>query len=537
MQSMDGSEAFRKAISRAAGPIGIIGAVGGFIGDIIQPLGNFAPYVAAISLVGAILAFAWMIYERRRKGQDIYDTLAAGLFIVFAASAVIFAVWSIVFAVGPRDGYLASNIEPVAEMQARLLGIQRDVGEIKQTTQLTATRVAESLSVASVSATAQAQGFAGLQQQFAALQAGQALVPNPSTPQEWYSNARVYQLRGDTANAIKAYEGYLQFNLDYVDPYLEYADLLKATEGMARTREMIGARYNERRDNATLDLVSARLLDDAKERLTRYTALAARAPQFGQVWYELGQEYDRALGASPTSDLLNKQAEAYTTLFKLEQDAQGYSRYFIDKRLAETNLTEARKRVDALANARGTLGTVDMQILQYNDGVQIIFILTEPNAQQLLFSIDDPIPSHDTGKTAVGDKSYVNPSITRLKLPVGDHTLYVQFIDANGTPSKVFSKTFKVSAVGVNVTQQPPDFSTNTIPAVFTVSVHDAADTDLFTYKYSIDSDKLDQSQFGAGLAAITVKGLIAGDHIFYVQAVNAEGKATDVVQVPFTIK
>ena len=30
---------------------------------------------------------------------------------------------------------------------------------------------------------------------------------------------------GDTANAIKSYEGFLGFRLEYVDPYLEYTAL------------------------------------------------------------------------------------------------------------------------------------------------------------------------------------------------------------------------------------------------------------------------------------------------------------------------
>ena len=54
----------RRAIARAAAPVGIIGAVGGFIGDIILPLGNFAPYVALISLLGAIASFIFLLIER-----------------------------------------------------------------------------------------------------------------------------------------------------------------------------------------------------------------------------------------------------------------------------------------------------------------------------------------------------------------------------------------------------------------------------------------------------------------------------------------
>ncbi len=176
--------AFRRAFARAAAPIGVIGAVGGFIGDIIQPLGNFAPYVAPLSLIGAILSFIFLVIERRRKGHDVWDTLSAGLFVMFTASTVIFAVWSVVFAAGPERGYLATNIEPIGQVQAQLLGLQKDVTDIKTTVQASEAQIV-------VSATAQAQGFADLQKAFAELQAGQGtLVANPKTPQECYSNAR-----------------------------------------------------------------------------------------------------------------------------------------------------------------------------------------------------------------------------------------------------------------------------------------------------------------------------------------------------------
>ena len=272
----------RRAIVRAAAPIGVIGAVGGFIGDIIQPLGNFAPYIALLSLLGAIASFIFLLIERRRKGHDVWDSISAGLFVMFAGSTVIFATWSVVFAAGPERGYLATNIEPIGQVQTQLLGLQTDVTEIKTTVQASETQII-------VSATAQAQGFADLQKAFAQLQAGQGtLVANPSTPQDCYSNARLYGLRGDTANALKAYECYFGFNLEFVDPYYEYTALLNATQGIAQTRKTIDDMQRARPDSATLELIATRLLDAPADRIQRLTALAARSPQYGPVFDELG---------------------------------------------------------------------------------------------------------------------------------------------------------------------------------------------------------------------------------------------------------
>lgn len=545
------SPTVQKAFSRAARPIAIIGAVGGFIGDIIQPLGDFALWIAILSFVGALIALIWMIILRKRAGQEIWDTVAAGAFVLCVGSFVVFAVWTFVFSVGPSRGYLATNIEPIGQLQAQLLGLQTDVTEIKETTTVTATRVAEQGSTQSAQATAQAQevgiqaaaataqakGFADLQSQFATLQQGN-IITNPTTPQEWYSNARLYQLKGDTANAIKAYEGYFQYGLDFVDPYLEYSALVSATDGAARARERVNDYYNADKTNPTLDLVSARLLDSPDERLARYTAIATRAPQFGPVFYELGLEYDRALGAASTADLIKKQGDAYTTLLQLEKDTQGYTRYYIDKSLADKNLASAQQRFDAMAQARNVTGTVDALVYQYNDGMQFIIVLSEAGIKKLLFDIDNPTPTRDTGTTTLGSTTVPNVNIGKIPLPVGEHTLYLQYIDANDVPSKVFEKKFTVRPVFATFQQQPLDFSDNTFPGTFLVGVTGAPTETFYTYKWSIDSDALDNELLGAAMTGIQVKGLKAGEHVLYVQAVPQDGSEPfKVEEIPFEVK
>src|ERR671933_1758023 len=156
----------RKAISSAIPLVTIIGAVFGFIGDVLEPLGNFAVPVAALSFAAALVTFVLFILMRRRKGDEAWESPVAAALVISTASTVIFTFWSLVFAAAPERGYLASNIEPIAQIQAQLLGLQKDVGEIKQTTTASATQVAVSATQVVVSATAQAQGFADIQAAF-----------------------------------------------------------------------------------------------------------------------------------------------------------------------------------------------------------------------------------------------------------------------------------------------------------------------------------------------------------------------------------
>jgi hypothetical protein len=314
--------------------------------------------------------------------------------------------------------------------------------------------------------------------------------------------------------------------------------LVKATEGIVRARERIDAYYNADTTSPTLDLASARLLDSADERLARYIAIAERAPQYGPVFYELGMEYDRALGAAVTTDTVQKQGDAYSTLLNLEKDVQGYTRFFIDKTLAEKNLTAAQQRFDAFGQARNVMGQVNVFVYQYNDGMQFIVSLAEDGIKKLLFDVDNPTPTRETGTTNAGGVTRPNMTIGKIPLPVGEHTLYLQYIDANDVPSEVIEKPFTVRQVFATFQQQPVDFSTNTYPGTFSIGVTGVPLETFYTYKWSIDSDALDNEQLGAAMGGISVTGLKAGDHILYLQAIAQDGSKTyDIEEIPFTVQ
>ena len=524
----------RKAVVRAGVFVSISGSVFGFIGDVLQPLVDLAPIVAGLSFLGTLVALIWIVRLRRQQGRLEWDSAAGGLFMFCLASTGVFVVLSVVFAAGPEQGYLASSNEGIAQFQTALLHLQQDVSVVKQTTQVTQEDVV-------AVATAQARGFDEVQRSFAALQVGQGnLVSQPGTPSEWYSNARLYQLRGDTANALTAYEGYFKFKLDYLDPYAEYVALLTSTAGIARAREAIAALQVAQPDSLPLQLIAIRLIDTAPDRLARLIELTNRAPQFAPAFKDLGDAYARSLSGSPTADRLQKLAAAYETLFQLEE-AQAFSRYFIDKAAAEQQLKEARATQESLAAASQTLSRVEFNLYPYYNGVQISVILPEVgNARQLLIGFDAAEPLTDTGHIASGAQTFVNTSIGPVALPVGEHTIYARYIDANGVASPVYSQTFRVDPIAITVQQPPADFSTGKRSALFTAGVLHAALTDIWTYKYSVDSGALDQRVDGSVMTAITIDDLTLGAHTLYLQATHEPDAdpptATPVITYPFTI-
>jgi hypothetical protein len=525
----------RKATARAVVLVSIVGATFGFVGDVLQPLVDIAPIMAALSLGGVLIALVWLMRIRRQQGAVAWDSPAGGLFIFSLGSLGVFAVLSVVFAAGPERGYLASSNEGIAQFQAALLNLQQDVTVVKQTTQTTQQDVV-------VIATAQARGFEDVQRSFASLQAGKGtVIDQPQTPQEWYSNARLYQLRGDTANALTAYEGYLKFKLDYLDPVAEYVGLLTATAGIAKARETIETLRADQPGSLTLELIAIRLLDAAPDRLTRLIDLTTRAPQFAPAFKDLGDAYARSLSGGPTADRLQKLAGAYDTLFQLEK-AQAFSRYFIDKAAAEKQLTEARNTQDSLAKAAQIFSNVEFYLYTYYNGVQVSVVLPEVgSARQLLIGFDAVEPLTDTGRMGTGAQTFVNTSIGPVVLPVGPHTIYARYIDANGVASPVYSQTFRIDPIAITFQQPPADFATGKRSALFSVGVLNDDLSGLWAYKYSVDSARLDQIITGTVMTPITIENLTPGEHMLHIQAAraaaNAKASTTPVVEYPFTIK
>ncbi|RVD52486.1 methyl-accepting chemotaxis protein, partial [Mesorhizobium sp. M2D.F.Ca.ET.140.01.1.1] len=73
---------------------------------------------------------------------------------------------------------------------------------------------------------------------FAQLSAQGGAIADPTRPDEFYHNARVYELAGDMLNARRAYLAFAGFNVDAIDPYTRFATLLRVQDGKAGAREV-----------------------------------------------------------------------------------------------------------------------------------------------------------------------------------------------------------------------------------------------------------------------------------------------------------
>jgi hypothetical protein len=171
------------------------------------------------------------------------------------------------------------------------------------------------------------------------------------------------------------------------------------------------------------------------------------------------------------------------------------------------------------------------------DGLIISLALPSNETERVLFSIDDPQPKIDNGRSTAGQLTIANNSIGPIPHAKGAHTLYVQYIDAAGNGSEIYNFEYEIDDIVLNFNQQPYDFETEGIPAIFTMFVVDGDTNALYSYAYSVDSKALDQSVDGVAEAGvIQLQKLEPGEHILYVQA-ESPSDQTGIVTFPFTIE
>lgn len=169
----------------------------------------------------------------------------------------------------------------------------------------------------------------------------------PEEPYEYYANARVYELRGDAANAVRMYEKYLTFSPEYVDPHYQYQRYLRATEGRMAAREIYNEMKFDRPDDRVLQFAAA-LLQSPTQRKAQLEAFVAEYPDFAPALYALSLDFSqRRLGSQTTADK-RRERELLEDFTALHQDGQ-YVKYFIDKPAAESEIQDTEERLAALS--------------------------------------------------------------------------------------------------------------------------------------------------------------------------------------------
>ncbi len=383
----DRSQRVWRQASRVAVPIG---GVGGFCGDVLTPLGPWVAYLAIVfSLLTLVTGAIWFGVKKRQIKRALADgridddefnnIMSNGKWItVFAFSLVSSLVFAVFFvgqkvfaATEPSKGVLANVVPAIGDLQSWMLKLEAsnqriEKGNLEIKEQLTG--VNAKLDAMSM----RLQAFGN----------NSAVIESPSGPEDFYFNARHFEMQGDLPKARQAYLSYMKSNLPYLDPHLSLSNLIKLQDGKQTALETYSMFIQTAAPSGIL--ARALLLED-KPRLSALNQLSKDFPEFAPTFYYLSKEYAAPERGQQTLENLKAERAALETFESLDNRGL-FSKYFIDKRIAIGLQNEARSRSRKFSNMQDKYldAGAKIKILPSENGWEGVIVLPYDGAEVLV---------------------------------------------------------------------------------------------------------------------------------------------------------
>ncbi|MER9103975.1 methyl-accepting chemotaxis protein [Mesorhizobium sp. M0848] len=469
----------RASLSRTGKWAGSVAFIGGAVSDILNPLAPFAAYIALIAAVAAIIIAIAIVLRLVLAARAL-----PALIFATTAAAVAGGVYGLQQQTNAQNGVIASLVpaiaglqqsmgivtEKVAKIEQTVTQTQKTVEQVKQSTDTVAKKTDEIASAqqqqtqqtAEVQKTTEevkkqteklqettqqiAASIDTIARGFAALAAQGGAIAEPKRPDEFYHNARVYELSGDMLNARRSYLAFAGFDVDAIDPYTRFATLLRVQDGKAGAREVFGA-LADKGKALSIKLVHIQQFDDA-QRVDKLNAFISANPDFAPAYFLLAQEFSEdRLGAQTLADKRNE-AKALTKFTSYEKDG-GLLTYFVDQTQLADWLDRSRSRLAALGDVLDPARFVpSLTPMRSNQGWSMTISLPEP-ATAISWRMGDSGPFTDTGFLAMNDqttgKPMANPSFEMPDSTVAG-IIAIKYLDIRGRETGPFDIRFDPEA-------------------------------------------------------------------------------------------
>jgi hypothetical protein len=286
---------------------------------------------------------------------------------------------------------------------------------------------------------------------FEALSSNGGIIPNAKTPEEHYHNARIHELGGNFSAARKEYSEYLVSNLEAIDPWMSYETMLKSAEGKAGAAEAMRY-FGDKLKPPTVSYQTAMaLLEDGEARIAKLKALAEQHPDFGPLFWLIGQEYSEARKGEQT--LADQRAEKeWVEKFRAANAAGKVEKFFIDKKEAQRWTTEADARWAKLMSTPEKVleNPVSVTLQESNSGWGATFIMTDYQVIDLFYKLDGKGDFQSTGHQPFQNPRTGLPMVnTYLPLPnlaPGEHTIEVKYTDKKGATNGPYTLKFSTAS-------------------------------------------------------------------------------------------
>lgn len=434
---------------KKTGPaFGAIGAAGGFIADVLQPLAPICSYLFFATAFSTVTILITMLVKSSLRTKVAPAFLFSMSMMVFSGS-----LYALQSEKDEQSGVLSKIIPGIEALQSSLGLIQEDVAAIKKSTKkiekttartekmvkqvkkniketTAATRkVAEAVED---SARKIVGSLAEIQKGFTALTQSGGVIADPTRPEQFYHNARIQEQGGDYGNARRSYNRYFTFKLDFLDPHLRYQTFLKIQEGRAGAREIYSAVYES--DPRPVVEFARILLFTAPKRTEMLKKFITKNPDFAPAYYELSREFSEIRKGTQS---LSDKKEELNALQKFEtlRNAGNFLRYFVDKELASKWVADTGKRLSALSIIAETASAPPVSIsgMPTNQGWRVTIQILE-KAREIFYRWGNENDFKSTGLLI-----YKDPT-TGLSMPMPDFN-----IPLKKERTKVFIKYFDIS--------------------------------------------------------------------------------------------
>jgi len=280
-------------------------------------------------------------------------------------------------------------------------------------------------------------------QAFARLSRAGGVVANPRSGPEFYANALVFQARGDTDEAHRAYDALAHMGLDLVDPHLRFAALLRAREGREGAREVYD-RLRKDVPTRAVALVHAMQFEGA-ERRERINAVIAAYPDYAPAYFVLAAEHSEERVVGPQT-LRDKQVQfaALAEFLKADREKR-LSAFFLDHTVLATWLDKAGQhhaQLEAFLKTASLAPTVSF--MRSNTG-WMASVSTPEAATAIGYRVGEGSEFRMTGSLQALDprtgKPMPNPAF-ELPADQRETTVFIRYADASGRDIGPFPVSF-----------------------------------------------------------------------------------------------
>ena len=284
---------------------------------------------------------------------------------------------------------------------------------------------------------------------FDSLGSTRGLIQSPKTPEEHYHNARVHELGGNFTAARTEYAQYLSANVEALDPWLSYENMLKAAEGKNGAVESMRS-FQKLTPQTVSYQVATALLDDGDNRTTKLEALAANHPDFGPLPWLISQEFsEERRGQQTLAD--QREEKKWLQKFRDAQTAGEFDRFFIDKREAEKWIATADARWAKLSSIPEKVveNPVTLILQESSGGWGASFGLSDFRAKELFYRLDGQGDFKSTGfqqtRNLQTGEHMVNLYVPLPNLAEGEHTIEAKYVDRNGVVNGPYTLKFSTA--------------------------------------------------------------------------------------------